>query len=91
MKRGHGYLEDTVLVLGGAVVIAAAWIIHWQAGLIVAGLICMLISIVAYRYHDHKKHPEPKPQNDHIGAAAWRFPDTWKRTPRSDIQRGSEH
>lgn len=80
MRRGHGYMEDAVLVLGGAVVIAAAWMIQWQAGLIVGGLVCMLMAIVAYRHHDHHKHPEPAPpQPENLGAAAWRFPSTWNQ------------
>lgn len=90
MRKGHGYLEDTVLVLGGAVVIAAAWVLYWQAGLIVAGLVCMLMAIVAYRHHDHHQHVEP-PQPEHIGAAAWRFPSTWNQPHGTGQRSGAQH
>jgi len=69
------YLEDAVLVIGGGVVIAAAWIMYWKAGLIVAGLVCMLLALLAYRHRSsHVHHPQP-PQNhaETHGAAAWRF------------------
>lgn len=74
MRRGHGYLEDAVLVLGGAVVIAAAWMLYWQAGVIVAGLVCMIMAIVAYRHHDHHRPQQHTPPIEFHGAAAWRFP-----------------
>jgi hypothetical protein len=67
------YLEDAVLVLGGAVVIAGAWILHWQAGLIVAGLVCMLLAVLAYRHREGHKPREHSQPTDAMGAAAWRF------------------
>jgi hypothetical protein len=70
----HGLMEDAVLVLGGAVVIAAAWMIYWQAGVIVAGLVCMILAIVAYRHHDHHRSQEHPAPIEFPGAAAWRFP-----------------
>jgi hypothetical protein len=68
------YVEDAVLVLSGAVVIAGAWILHWQAGLIVAGLVCMLLAVLAYRHRESHKPREPSPPPESMGAAAWRFP-----------------
>jgi len=67
------YLEDAVLVLGGAVVIAGEWILHWQAGLIVAGLVCMLLAVLAYRHRESHKPRQHSPPLDTMGAAAWRF------------------
>ena len=74
MRRGHGFVEDAVLVLGGAVVIAVAWMIYWQAGLIVAGLVCMLMVALAYRHHDHHRPQQDAAPIEFPGAAAWRFP-----------------
>lgn len=71
------YLEDAVLVIGGAVVIAGAWLLYWQAGVIVAGLVCMLLAIMAYRHrftqpHNARDHA-PAQEHERMGAAAWRF------------------
>jgi hypothetical protein len=67
------YVEDAVLVLGGAVVIAAAWLIYWQAGLIVAVLVCMLLAILAYRHRPSHPPRDPHTSHDRVGAAAWRI------------------
>lgn len=74
MPRGHGLMEDAVLVLGGAVVIAAAWMIYWPAGVIVAGLVSMIMAVVAYRHHEQHRPPERAAPIEFPGAAAWRFP-----------------
>ena len=74
------YVEDLVLVVGGGALIAGAWIVYWPAGLMVAGLVMILLGVLAYKHHGvHKPaeshahrvgHEETPPP---MSAAAWRF------------------
>ena len=73
------YIEDAVLVIGGGAVIAGAWIVYWQAGLIVAGVVCMLLGMLAARHRaQHQQQSKsqaitPEQAATPMSAAAWRF------------------
>ena len=80
------YIEDAVLVIGGGAVIAGAWIVYWQAGLIVAGVVCMLLGMLAARHRaQHQQQSKSQEQQSKsqaitpeqaatpMSAAAWRF------------------
>jgi hypothetical protein len=73
------YLHDLVLVLGGATLIAGAWIVYWQAGLMMAGLVMILLAIVAYRHHGHHQPPDHDARHDSRGNAGQHRED---RTPQ---------
>jgi hypothetical protein len=72
------YLEDAVLVVGGAIVIAGAWIVYWPAGLLAAGMVLILFAVLAHRHRiSHRPKVETHPPRDRdsefVSAAAWRF------------------
>lgn len=87
------YIEDAIVVAGGGVLIAVAWLMHWQAGIIVAALVCMLIAVVAYRHSHHgPQSPPSMPREPHrhepewSGAASWRH-HTHLMSPRESGRR----
>jgi hypothetical protein len=49
------FIEDAVLVLGGAAVTAGAWFLYWPLGLITAGLVCIAMARLAC-HHRAQQH-----------------------------------
>lgn len=80
----RNFIEDAVLVLGGAAVTAGAWFLYWPLGLITAGLVCIAMARLAchHRAQQHKhsenaqsvaaEKPHEKPL-EHFSAAVGRF------------------
>lgn len=61
LHRGSALVEDLVIVVGGAIVIAGAWVIYKPAGVVAIGIVLLLIGIVSYR-HRHPHHPTRTPR-----------------------------
>jgi hypothetical protein len=74
------FIEDAVLVLGGAAVTAGAWLVYWPLGLITAGVVCIAMARLAYNHraqqHKHSENAQSvareKPP-EHFSAAVGRF------------------
>jgi membrane protein implicated in regulation of membrane protease activity len=73
-------VEDFVLVLGGAALVAGAWIVYWPAGLMVAGIVMLIVVWFAHKHRARSaiKHDpaisERKKDSATFSAAAGRFP-----------------